>query len=157
MHIPEEEEDTERLALEAIDSWHKKWTHRLSTDGRAGGPIVDRLHGEDVFLVHNIDYLKRRHRFKTMFAKLQIDSSADEVIHGKKGARKGRKTMVGAHGKMMGGGDGDDASDDDVPVDMVVFEEDTSLDCFQGDAELLESLLHLMQATAADFTLLPYP
>ena len=64
MHIPEEEEDTERLALEAIDSWHKKWTHRLSTDGRAGGPIVDRLHGEDVFLVHQT---RRRRVFSTIY------------------------------------------------------------------------------------------
>ena len=105
----DEEEDTERLALEAIDAWHKKWTHRLSTDGRSGGPVVDRLEGEDVFLAHNIDYLKRRNRFKTMFAKLQIDSSADQVIYGKKA-----KAKDGASRDLL----------EDPPADMAVFEEE---------------------------------
>ncbi|KAH8046752.1 hypothetical protein JL722_13496 [Aureococcus anophagefferens] len=121
----DEEEDTERLALEAIDAWHKKWTHRLSTDGRSGGPVVDRLEGEDVFLAHNIDYLKRRHRFKTMFAKLQIDSSADQVIYGKKA-----KAKDGASRDLL----------EDPPADMAVFEEEESLGAFMGDGALLKEM-----------------
>ena len=121
----DEEEDTERLALEAIDAWHKKWTHRLSTDGRSGGPVVDRLEGEDVFLAHNIDYLKRRNRFKTMFAKLQIDSSADQVIYGKKA-----KAKDGASRDLL----------EDPPADMAVFEEEESLGAFMGDGALLKEM-----------------
>ena len=33
---------------------------------------------EDKFLAHNIDFLKRRERFKTMFAQLKIDNARVE-------------------------------------------------------------------------------
>ncbi|KAH8047416.1 hypothetical protein JL722_13042 [Aureococcus anophagefferens] len=89
------------------------------------GPVVDRLEGEDVFLAHNIDYLKRRHRFKTMFAKLQIDSSADQVIYGKKA-----KAKDGASRDLL----------EDPPADMAVFEEEESLGAFMGDGALLKEM-----------------
>jgi len=120
LHSEDEDVDVEKAALEAIGRWHQTWTLKLSDkEGDGADRIKSKLEGQDVFLVHNIDYLKRRHRFKSMFAKLKIDASVDDVL-------PGSPPKTG----------------DEMPsVDhLIAFDEAASLAHFKGNKELLREM-----------------
>ena len=72
----ENDRDVEKEAMSAIDNYFKVWQDQLKNQEKRD--VSSRLVSEDKFLAHNIDFLKRRERFKTMFAQLKIDNARVE-------------------------------------------------------------------------------
>ena len=72
----ENDRDVEKEAMNAIDNYFRVWQDQLKSQEKRD--VSSRLVSEDKFLAHNIDFLKRRERFKTMFAQLKIDNARVE-------------------------------------------------------------------------------
>ena len=72
----DDKRDVEKEALTAIDSYFSLWQAQLNSQEKRD--LSSSLLREDQFLAHNIDYLKRRERFKHMFSQLKIQNARIE-------------------------------------------------------------------------------